>query len=68
MMTGIEIKGVMEPGFEVVLSEPALAFIAHLHRMYEPTRQSLLRARQDRKRWWAEGNAIDFAPAAIVGT
>jgi malate synthase len=62
MMSGIEIKGEMKPGYEAVLSEPALAFIAHLHRMYAPTRQSLLRARQDRKRWWAEGNALDFAP------
>lgn len=62
MMSGIEIKGDMKPGFETILSEPALAFVAHLHRMYEPTRQSLLRARQDRKRWWAQGNALDFAP------
>lgn len=62
MMTGIEIKGEMKPGYEAILTEPALVFIAQLHRMYEPTRQSLLRARDDRKRWWAEGNAIDFAP------
>ncbi|TPE63659.1 malate synthase A [Sandaracinobacter neustonicus] len=62
MMTGIEIKGEMKPGYETILTEPALVFIAQLHRMYDPTRQSLLRAREDRKRWWAEGNAIDFAP------
>ncbi len=62
MMSGIEIRGEMKPGYEAVLTEPALAFIAHLHRMYEPTRKSLLRARDDRRRWWAEGNAIDFAP------
>ena len=62
MMSGIEIRGEMKPGYEAVLSEPALAFVAHLHRMYEPTRQSLLRAREDRRRWWAAGNAIDFAP------
>ena len=53
MMTGIEIKGDMKPGYETILTEPALVFIAQLHRMYEPTRQSLLRARDDRKRWWA---------------
>ncbi|WP_199553922.1 malate synthase A [Sandaracinobacteroides hominis] len=62
MMTGITIKGEMKPGFETVLMPAALAFIAHLHRMYDPTRLSLLRARQDRKRWWAEGNDLDFAP------
>ena len=62
MMTGIEIKGEMKPGFDSILTEPALVFIAQLHRMYEPTRQSLLRARADRRRWWAEGNPLDFAP------
>jgi malate synthase len=62
MMTGIRIKGAMEPGFAAILSEPALAFVAQLHRMYEPTRQSLLRARDERRRWWSQGNAIDFAP------
>jgi len=62
MMTGIEIKGEMKPGYSTVLTEAALAFVAHLHRMYDPTRQSLLRARADRRRWWAQGNAIDFAP------
>ena len=62
MMSGIEIRGEMKPGYEAVLTEPALAFIAHLHRMNEPTRQSLLRAREDRRRWRAAGNAIDFAP------
>ena len=62
MMTGIEIKGEMKPEYKVVLTDAALAFVAQLHRMYEPTRQSLLRARTERRRWWAEGNALDFAP------
>jgi malate synthase len=62
MLTGLELKGEMRPGFETILTEPALAFVAQLHRMYEPTRQSLLRAREERKRWWREGNALDFAP------
>ena len=66
MMSGIEIRGEMKPGYEAVLTEPALAFIAHLHRMYEPTRRSLLRAREERRRWWAAGNAIDFAPVGIA--
>ncbi len=62
MMTGIEIKGEMKPEYRAVLTDAALAFVAHLHRMYEPTRQSLLRARADRRHWWAQGNTIDFAP------
>ncbi len=60
--TGIRIRGEMKQGYEAILSEPALAFVAQLHRMYEPTRQSLLKAREQRLRWWAEGNAMDFAP------
>lgn len=62
MMAGIELKGEMKPGFESLLTEPALVFIAHLHRMYEPTRQSLLQARIERQQWWENGDAIDFAP------
>jgi malate synthase len=61
-MTGIALKGAIRPGQEDVLSDAALMFVAHLHRMYEPTRQSLLRARLERKAWWARGNALDFAP------
>ncbi|MGQ5701431.1 malate synthase A [Sandaracinobacteroides sp. A072] len=61
-ISGVDIRGAMKPGYEEILSDAALAFIAHLHRMYEPTRQSLLRARSDRRRWWAAGNALDFAP------
>ena len=58
---GIWITGAMRPGFETILTEPALAFVAQLHRMYEPTRRSLLAARQSRQRWWDAGNSIDFA-------
>ncbi|MFQ3666614.1 MAG: malate synthase A, partial [Sphingomonadaceae bacterium] len=61
-VAGVEIRGEMHAGFADILSEPALLFLANLHRMYEPTRQSLLRARAERKRWWAAGNSIDFAP------
>jgi len=61
-LQGIELRGAMKPGYETILSDAALLFIAHLHRMYEPTRQSLLRAREERKRWWAAGNQLDFAP------
>lgn len=62
MMSGIRVRGAIAPGQETILSDAALAFVAHLHRMYEPTRQSLLKARAERRKWWAEGNAIDFAP------
>ncbi|QMW23754.1 malate synthase A [Sandaracinobacteroides saxicola] len=61
-MTGITLHGAPVPGGETILTDAALAFIAHLHRMFDPTRQSLLRARDDRKRWWQAGNSLDFAP------
>jgi len=59
---GVEITGTMRPGFETILTDAALLFVANLHRQYEPTRQALLRARHERTRWWQAGNAIDFAP------
>ena len=58
---GIQITGAMQPGYETILTPAALAFVAQLHRMYEPTRQSLLNARQSHQRWWNAGNSIDFA-------
>ena len=57
MANDIQITGAMQPGFETILTEPALAFVAQLHRMYEPTRQSLLAARQSHQRWWDAGGA-----------
>ena len=60
--SGIEITGAMRPGFDTVLTPEALNFVANLHRQYEPTRQALLHAREQRSAWWAAGNPIDFAP------
>jgi malate synthase len=60
-LAGIEITGEMRPGYDTILTDPALAFVAQLHRMYEPTRQSLLRARSEHQRWWDQGHGIDFA-------
>ncbi|MFN7175511.1 MAG: malate synthase A, partial [Thermaurantiacus sp.] len=62
LLAGIEVKGALAPGFETILTEPALLFVANLHRMYEPTRQALLRARQERKDWLGAGNPMDFPP------
>lgn len=59
---GVTITGVMKPGYETILTDDALLFVANLHRMYEPTRQALLGAREQRQRWYDAGNAIDFAP------
>ena len=59
---GVTITGTMRPGFETILTDAALLFVANLHRLYDPTRQALLRAREQRQAWWDAGNAIDFAP------
>jgi len=59
---GIELRGALQPGYDSILTPAALAFVAHLHRMYEPTRRSLLSAREQHQRWWDAGNEIDFAP------
>jgi malate synthase len=61
MADGIQITGAMQPGYDSILTEKALAFVAQLHRMYEPTRRSLLGAREQHQHWWNAGNSIDFA-------
>ncbi len=61
-VAGVEIRGEVREGWAEILSDPALLFLANLHRQYEPTRQSLLAARAERAKWWRAGNAIDFAP------
>ena len=59
---GVTLTRPLAPGYDSILTDAALAFVAQLHRMYEPTRQSLLRARDEQQKWWDAGNAIDFAP------
>ncbi|MEI6484923.1 MAG: malate synthase A [Sphingomonadales bacterium] len=61
-LAGVQITGAMQPGYETILTPEALAFVAQLHRMYEPTRQSLLRARDQRQEWVNEEGFIGFAP------
>lgn len=61
-VAGVEITGTMKPGYETILTDDAVAFLASLHRMYEPTRQALLGARVERQHWHDAGNPIDFAP------
>ena len=60
--TGIEVRGAMKPGYETILTQEALGFLAMLHRRFEPTRRALLAAREDRQRWIDRGNTLDFPP------
>ncbi|MEI6419744.1 MAG: malate synthase A [Sphingomonadales bacterium] len=61
-LDGVTITGAMQPGYETILTPEALAFVAQLHRMYNPTRQSLLLARAQRQEWINEEGFIGFAP------
>jgi malate synthase len=61
-LAGVEIKGAMQPGYETILTPEALAFVAQLHRMYNPTRAALLRARDQRQDWINHEGFIGFAP------
>jgi len=50
----------MKPGYETILTEEALGFLAMLHRRFEPTRRALMQAREERQRWLDRGNELDF--------
>ena len=43
--TGVEVTGELKPGYEQILSRPALELVAALHRELEPRRQERLAAR-----------------------
>ena len=43
---GMQINAPILPGFETILTLPALELVAKLHRQFEPTRQALLAKRQ----------------------
>jgi malate synthase len=65
MMTtpdGVEIKGDSGERYDEVLTEPALAFIADLHRRFNARRLELLQARDDRYQELAAGGMLDFLP------
>ncbi|HPU96713.1 MAG TPA: malate synthase A, partial [Candidatus Hydrogenedentes bacterium] len=45
-----------------ILTPEALAFLAELHRRFNPTRLELLEARRERQRRWDAGEPMDFLP------
>jgi len=60
---GMQISARMDPGFETVLTPEALAFVADLHRAFEPRRRQLLAARVERAQRFDAGERPDFLPA-----
>ena len=59
----VQVVGAQVPDSRRVLSEDALAFVARLHREFNPTREALLRARVDRQRELDSG-----APPGFLGS
>jgi malate synthase len=60
--TGIEVLGTMAPGYESVLTDDALAFVALLQREFGARREELLAAREARKARIDAGELPDFLP------
>ena len=57
---GIQINAPILPGFEAVLTRPALELVVKLHRTFEPKRQELLAARGERAKRLDAGERPDF--------
>src|SRR5439155_20966692 len=61
-LDGIDVRGPMLERFEDVLRPEALAFVAHLHREFNPIRERLLQARRERQAEIDGGTMPDFLP------
>jgi malate synthase len=59
---GVAVRGAVTPTFAEILTPEALAFVAALHREFEPRRQALLAARAARQKAFDSGKLPDFLP------
>ena len=59
---GVQITGEHGERYDEVLTEPALAFLADLHRTFDARRLELLAVRQDRYHELAGGGTLGFLP------
>lgn len=57
---GMQINAPVLPGFETILTLPALELVAKLHRAFQPRRQQLLEARVERAKRLDAGERPDF--------
>src|SRR5215207_3697045 len=62
MPRGVIINGKAGPRYDEILTREALAFLADLHRRFEPTRRQLLQARADQQARYDAGALPDFLP------
>src|ERR1035437_6671883 len=60
---GVQITGDNGERYDEVLTTPALAFLADLHRTFNARRLELLKAREDRYEELAGGGPLGFLPA-----
>ena len=59
---GVQINAPIPPGFETILTRPALELVARLHRDFDARRQQLLAHRHERARRLDAGERPDFLP------
>jgi malate synthase len=62
MAQGVEIIGEMQPGFETILTDDALTFLATLQRKFNARRLALLAKRHERQKAFDAGELPDFLP------
>src|SRR3569623_1150555 len=55
-----DVRAALRPGYEQILTEPALAFLTELNRRYQPQRRSLQAAREARQARFDAGELPDF--------
>ncbi len=60
---GVHVNAPIHPRFDEILTPEALAFLAKLHRAFEPRRQELLRKRIERQARIDAGEMPDFLPS-----
>jgi malate synthase len=65
MDSGVQINRPVDPAYQSILSPAALAFVADLHRRFNPRRRELLRARDERQAEIDAGANLDFLPETL---
>ncbi|MEK6642959.1 MAG: malate synthase A [Planctomycetota bacterium] len=61
-LDGVDLRGPLLPGYDEILTPEAIAFLAQLHRAFDPTRRELLERRIERQSIIDAGAMPDFLP------
>lgn len=62
ILQGVSVLGPIQESHRKILTPPALAFLALLHRSFNPTRKALLERRKHRQAELDKGGLLDFLP------